>query len=1236
MRAHPDVMDVGLVSTGSNPLAQAGPADAPAPMRMSFKDSEPADDRPALQRLCEASGRSEKQLVQMGDEDLLLLMQEHTFLGVAAKNEVLVEITALRNPLPPGAADAGAPDGGDGAAAGRVDQADLNARWEEHGQRLAWKRFPKDTILRWLAIFVFTTFLYSIYADGAYHFQSATAVADHELFDWATAYSQAKLQLHGPTEWSRERMVKTWDHLPAHHAVYLDFRLWAVGGCGMCEGPDPKVVLELDGERIDKTDDGLTFWRKSNYYEGAGSDDQLDRLAAGSAFKYEFSAHAQDLPAPGPKSNSASFAKVRISVPHSASNLTLSVLQSYTGDYYAEQTHGMAMQQVMLDAVRVRYGVCRPPAPQPPLPRLSRRSASQMSADRSIARIVLEQATANCSFEPGQGSGLGDEYIGEADTPEECAELVVQRRPAANGATYSTPDTHVHACWAEFGMSERAVDPGSSKFVSAFFNPVSSFTDDFTGGDARGWKSFRTIDQLSSVAAVSDFFIRRETPALLSHSAVPAEITTCGSFGEILGGVGFGSGSWLQKTYDLRRKPHRFVSVSLQFVKIDSWDGESGVVFADSELVWSKSFSHSAQSGSLQCGSRNAGWHEQAVSVGPLFIAHTADTLTLTATSTLDQEGSDESFGIRDINIRLLGPSHWVASRNGRMKCVANDLLEMPGYLPACCSDQALPGFVRMPEGDRSCPWYMSTDANVPSASTAQRVCAAQGARQCSVVEISSADCLRPPDLGISPEDALLWTEDECERIGQEMECTEDECQLLNYVCDSEDRDALDVVDLIDESRTFSTYGWGIKGEDNGGPKYSEAHASHVCDDSMCSSLAHDCCAPGEEEETCDDGEYTTVLLIGDDDRDDNSGPCVTYTCCMPSTTETRLEYIPSDPAPVSEYSLDYLFDTEDWRQESIAVPLTVALGGSGDNALWWTYIFLSAGLMLSSYFVACKAPPQSCEPLGFYPFIGSPVGRGRHFQLSGGYRRGRLDSTQTRLVLRANEETCATCPGRCGGFHLPAERRALPLALRERGVPEDLWNEHMREQRTLQKRYSRLCDIPMRYSGGCLLAGECPWWWCFKMSWASNCFGCCGCCWRCCCCCECWACCCCNCSTCCCPGVGGFLGLWWHVSVAMICPFVPWSHCDPYQIVMGRWLTNFNEALQPYGVYVKLFTFAQTDAEGGRHADGSTSLSTLVVGFTDEEAKIMQMEPVLQAGHHRDQECPACWALMCHAGRVL
>ena len=72
----------------------------------------------------------------------------------------------------------------------------------------------------------------------------------------------------------------------------------------------------------------------------------------------------------------------------------------------------------------------------------------------------------------------------------------------------------------------------------------------------------------------------------------------------------------------------------------------------------------------------------------------------------------------------------------------------------------------------------------------------------------------------------------------------------------------------------------------------------------------------------------------------------------------------------------------------------------------------------------------------------------------------------------------------------------------------------------------------------------------------------------------------------------------------------------------MHRWLNEFNAELQPAGVRLKAFTFAQTDAHGHRHADDGTALSVLAFALDDEEASVLEMEPVLQAGHHPDQNC--------------
>ena len=72
----------------------------------------------------------------------------------------------------------------------------------------------------------------------------------------------------------------------------------------------------------------------------------------------------------------------------------------------------------------------------------------------------------------------------------------------------------------------------------------------------------------------------------------------------------------------------------------------------------------------------------------------------------------------------------------------------------------------------------------------------------------------------------------------------------------------------------------------------------------------------------------------------------------------------------------------------------------------------------------------------------------------------------------------------------------------------------------------------------------------------------------------------------------------------------------------MHKWLEDFNAELQPVGVRVKAFTFAQTDRDGNRHADDNVALSVLAFSLDHQEEQVLEMEPVLQAGHHPDQNC--------------
>ena len=128
-------------------------------------------------------------------------------------------------------------------------------------------------------------------------------------------------------------------------------------------------------------------------------------------------------------------------------------------------------------------------------------------------------------------------------------------------------------------------------------------------------------------------------------------VTSCGIIGEMLGGYDIlGAGAWVEKSYNLTDQSHSSVSISLTFVKIDSWDGERGIVMVDGREVWSRPFS--VNEGSQHCGQAN-GWHERDFPVGPVPVVHSADTLVLRVTSSLNQGASDESFAIADVLVEV-------------------------------------------------------------------------------------------------------------------------------------------------------------------------------------------------------------------------------------------------------------------------------------------------------------------------------------------------------------------------------------------------------------------------------------------------------------------------------------------------------------------------------------------------------------------------------------------------------
>ena len=91
--------------------------------------------------------------------------------------------------------------------------------------------------------------------------------------------------------------------------------------------------------------------------------------------------------------------------------------------------------------------------------------------------------------------------------------------------------------------------------------------------------------------------------------------------------------------------------MSLDFIKIDSWDNEEATVLIDGVPVWSQTFIYSEGTNLCETGSA-ATWLDEKLKVGPFEMDHDADTLTIRVETTLNEDPTNESFGID--NVRLL------------------------------------------------------------------------------------------------------------------------------------------------------------------------------------------------------------------------------------------------------------------------------------------------------------------------------------------------------------------------------------------------------------------------------------------------------------------------------------------------------------------------------------------------------------------------------------------------------
>ena len=125
--------------------------------------------------------------------------------------------------------------------------------------------------------------------------------------------------------------------------------------------------------------------------------------------------------------------------------------------------------------------------------------------------------------------------------------------------------------------------------------------------------------------------------------------SSCGGWGTILGGYGIISGGSMSIALSTYAIVHTQTWVEIEYIALDSWDGESAYVAVDGSTLWSQSQNNHSSSYSEVCGwNRGHSGSYDSLWMISATMAHAAGTLTLAGGSTLDQSADDESFGLDD------------------------------------------------------------------------------------------------------------------------------------------------------------------------------------------------------------------------------------------------------------------------------------------------------------------------------------------------------------------------------------------------------------------------------------------------------------------------------------------------------------------------------------------------------------------------------------------------------------
>jgi hypothetical protein len=122
-------------------------------------------------------------------------------------------------------------------------------------------------------------------------------------------------------------------------------------------------------------------------------------------------------------------------------------------------------------------------------------------------------------------------------------------------------------------------------------------------------------------------------------------VNGCDSFSKILGGYDdLGKGETATRTVGIT-PPHNAARYWLDYLRIDSWDSETGWVRIDNNQVWSQKGAY--WNGKDQCGDD---WKDEKWSIG-WSGGHGGGSISLTVGANLDEGAKNESFGLDNVSL---------------------------------------------------------------------------------------------------------------------------------------------------------------------------------------------------------------------------------------------------------------------------------------------------------------------------------------------------------------------------------------------------------------------------------------------------------------------------------------------------------------------------------------------------------------------------------------------------------